>query len=108
MSYNPDVSSHIFTDAGRRKLLLVSLAGITVALMLLGVSFEIGHRRNTPLSNNDNSCMYSTCWDCVARDHCGYCPSPTAGNAFGAEGACLYGNNTVCVLAQLFFIHSYY
>ena len=75
---------------GRRKLTLYSLAGVVAALVLLGAGFFFAEIHSPRVQGTGNCAVYRTCFDCVADDHCGYCP--------GIElGQCLEGNGSSAV-----------
>ncbi len=85
--------SRMFCASGRRPLLLWSLVGVTLCLVMLGISFFFGVKRDTVLGGNDPTCAFDNCWDCIAQSNCGYCPDPVGGVANGTAGACLAGSN---------------
>ena len=59
---------------GRRKLLLGSMAGVVIALALLGGSFyamDSESLRATPLKRSE--CDFHSCGACVGNSQCGFC-----------------------------------
>uniref|UniRef100_A0A915ATJ5 Major facilitator superfamily (MFS) profile domain-containing protein n=2 Tax=Parascaris univalens TaxID=6257 RepID=A0A915ATJ5_PARUN len=75
---------------GRRPLLLISVAGVAVSLVLIGVSFLLVNRdsmptfmqhvADTPVQHFDLCKSYSNCDYCVTDERCGFCFSDNAGN----------------------------
>ena len=66
---------------GRRKLLLGSMAGVTVCLALLGASFYTMDRlsiRAHPYSMDQ--CNFDSCAACVGNSNCGFCAQDINGS----------------------------
>ena len=80
---------YLVERAGRRRLTLYSLAGVALALGLLGTGFYMAEV-NSPRTTGLGVCsVYDTCFDCVADNHCGYCPTTSTLNL---PGFCFPGN----------------
>jgi SP family myo-inositol transporter-like MFS transporter 13 len=67
------VGIYLVDRTGRRKLTLASLAGVIVSLFALGASFYAASRLSTPVIGVGSCQTASTCFDCVAMNHCGLC-----------------------------------
>lgn len=80
---------------GRRRLTLYSLAGVTAALVLLGVGFFAAEVHSPSVQGSGTTCsVFRTCFDCVADEHCGYCPSDAVLPHGYPMAQCLEGNET--------------
>ena len=78
---------------GRRRLTLTSLAGVIVALVALGGGFKYSEMTSETVVGGSGDCArYSSCFDCVADDTCGFCPSASD------AGYCVPGNATAPTL----------
>jgi SP family myo-inositol transporter-like MFS transporter 13 len=79
--------------AGRRRLVLTSLAFVAVSLIGLATSFYLSRVSSGSVNHSQNFCQYqpatiwdgttSYCYDCASIPDCGYC-----------NGACVQGNST--------------
>lgn len=61
---------------GRRKLLLMSLLGVVLSLLLLGIGFQITYIDTPNVTLNateDNCALYKDCASCTYDSLCGYC-----------------------------------
>jgi len=66
---------------GRRKLTLISLIGTMVALVVLGVGFQLAASDSPPVvgshTNNTDCTKYKWCDGCISTNECGYCYEPS-------------------------------
>lgn len=74
------VGLHVVERMGRRKLLLISLAGVIFSLLLLSAAFFIEIQTSPPVSIHqvnitDHGCStkYNHCYSCVGDKYCGFC-----------------------------------
>lgn len=79
---------------GRRKLLLISLAGVVFSLLLLSMTFLIAMRTSPDVSVHprfqnliDHGCStkYSTCYSCIEDSDCGFCYTKNHGDIINAS-----------------------
>ncbi|KAE8742784.1 hypothetical protein FOCC_FOCC011712 [Frankliniella occidentalis] len=81
-----------FVDrAGRRKLVLISYAGVICSLVLLGVGFSLMNSDSplvTQVNTNDRCGKSYSCQECISvPDGCGFC-FVKAGNGSILDGSC--------------------
>jgi SP family myo-inositol transporter-like MFS transporter 13 len=80
---------------GRRRLTLLSLAGVVLSLVALGGGFKYSASTSPPVLSGSvlGGCdIYSSCFDCVADAACGFCPASAAASADGTVvGYCVAG-----------------
>lgn len=84
------VGLYFVERSGRRRLTLVSLAGVAAALLGLGASFYFDMRTSPGAMavEGAGACgAHATCYACVQQDACGFC-------APGGVGRCVPGNDT--------------
>ena len=86
--------------AGRRPLLLISLAGVFVSLLVLAQAFYIAESHSPAVNAtlSDPSCLHASCHTCLLDHRCGFCSfaGPDAGlihNHAAVHGACLLNTN---------------
>jgi SP family myo-inositol transporter-like MFS transporter 13 len=64
---------------GRRRLLLTSLLGVVFSLVLIAAGFQLASSHSPPAAasnSSSSSCdSWSTCYDCLKGDGCGFCSS---------------------------------
>ncbi|KAK2437946.1 Fibroblast growth factor 3 [Trifolium repens] len=99
------LSIYFIDKTGRKKLALISLSGVVLALALLTVTFRQTETHSPMISPIETSHFNSTCpafssvvnhggWDCMkclkASPKCGFCAS---GSNKLSPGACLISNN---------------
>ena len=80
---------------GRRKLLLVSMAGVIFSLLLLSVAFFLEMQASPstsfhPKNLTDYGCStdYGHCYSCIMDQHCGFCFAKDR-NGDAVNGSCL-------------------
>lgn len=72
---------------GRRRLTLLSLAGVVVSLIILGVGFTLSSVDGPDNFGGDDACGVSmSCSECVENVNCGFCY--TAGSTEVTNGTC--------------------
>ena len=81
---------------GRRRLTLLSLAGVVLSLLALGGGFKYSATTSPPVLSGSvfGGCnIYSSCFDCVADAACGFCPAraPAAAD-WAVVGYCVAGD----------------
>ncbi|XP_071960236.1 proton myo-inositol cotransporter-like isoform X2 [Antedon mediterranea] len=76
---------------GRRKLSIISMAGVVFSHIFLGVSFYLSSMDSPTVDFYTNStiCSYSTCDGCILNQHCGFCYEDFNGTI--SDGACIEG-----------------
>ncbi|XP_033126179.1 proton myo-inositol cotransporter-like isoform X2 [Anneissia japonica] len=76
---------------GRRKLSIISMAGVVFAHLFLGASFQLASMDSPPVDiiNNNTICHYSTCDGCILNSQCGFCYEELNNTIF--DGACILG-----------------
>ena len=79
---------------GRRRLILVSLAGVILSLILLGGGFTYTHTTSQPSCPTDQ-CSGRDCEECVLEDNCFFCNFPSSADYGGTgTGFCVDRNWT--------------
>lgn len=93
---------YLVERVGRRKLLLVSLAGVVISLFLLGGAFYIFERYDPMVDFREASAPENllakcpntgNCMDCVKLDTCGFCYSKDKLND-PVNGSCVFINSS--------------
>lgn len=87
---------------GRRPLVLVSLAGVTLSLITLGAGFQFANNNSPVVTTSDLTELnapcgtLSDCSSCVANTLCGFCFGTDPSTSFMQiqEATCLHVNNT--------------
>ncbi|OQR83334.1 proton myo-inositol cotransporter [Achlya hypogyna] len=70
------VGIYLVDRMGRRPLTLLSLVGVVVSLFFLGLTFYFAEAASTKVEGFDVCSHITTCFDCAANSHCGFCASP--------------------------------
>ncbi|EQC26421.1 hypothetical protein SDRG_15766 [Saprolegnia diclina VS20] len=81
------VGIYLVDRMGRRPLTLLSLAGVVVSLFFLGLTFYFAEAASTTVDGVGVCSHITTCFDCAANTHCGFCAS-----AFG-PARCVPGDD---------------
>lgn len=83
---------------GRRLLTLLSLAGVVVSLIILGLGFQLTAMESPAIGwrfdySRDTTCyQMNTCFECIRSKSCGFCfidKSTTLSAALKVNGTCL-------------------
>lgn len=98
------IGLYFVEKAGRRKLVLASLAGVILSLAVLGVAFFLANA-TSPVAYapvNETSCRaydscagWNNCDDCVIDDECHYCVFSDSYGSSISIGLCVHTDNWV-------------
>jgi len=81
---------------GRRRLLLGSLLGVSVALAAMGGAFHLTETHSPPVTVTGSTCVGSgvrDCSACLKIDGCGYCGSIDFTKQYDQPGTCIIVHN---------------
>lgn len=86
--------------AGRRRLLLYSLFGVTLSLIILAAGFQFAYY-NSPVATetidtsiNQPCNQFSACSACSRNPECGFCFTPSSNSSLIASATCLHVNSS--------------
>ena len=88
------VGFYCIDRAGRRILVLSSLAGVIVSLFLLGLAFFlVNHDAQPACASSNSTCLHSNCDDCVIDDFCHYCSFNGSYRDTASIGVCVHSDS---------------
>ncbi|XP_070558860.1 proton myo-inositol cotransporter-like isoform X3 [Ptychodera flava] len=102
------VGVYLVEKLGRRKLSLGSMIGVFFSLIFLGVGFLLSAiyspplpASTTPLPYNHANCTgYSSCYDCISSQHCGFCFVDDHNSVVSGTASCQVANLTTMSAAS--------